>query len=84
MSQTLERIVKIAQAIQLQKWEPTARHSLIFFRPMASCIEIVSHAQLFMRPVRTGKKFTHQLSRVIFQNKQNKSSKHTCFQVLPV
>ena len=48
---TLERIVKIFQAIQLLKREPTAQNFLHLLGLMASCIEIVPHARLFMRPV---------------------------------
>ena len=51
MCPTLERIVKIFQAIQLLKREPTAQNFLHLLGLMASCIEIVPHARLFMRPV---------------------------------
>ena len=47
----LERIVKIFQAIQILKREPTAQNFLHLLGLMASCIEIVPHARLFMRSV---------------------------------
>ena len=47
---TLERIMKIQFAVQRLKQEQTAPFSTSFGL-MASCIEIVSHARLFMRPI---------------------------------
>ena len=51
VSPTLERILKIEQAIFLIKREPTAQNFLHLLELMASCIELVPHALLFMRPV---------------------------------
>ena len=48
---TLERIVKIFQVIQLLKQEPTAQNFLHLLGLVTSCIGIVPHALLFMRPV---------------------------------
>ena len=51
VSPTLERILKIEQAIVLIKREPTAQNFLHLLGLMASCIELVPHVRLFMRPV---------------------------------
>ena len=48
---TLERILKIKQAIQALKKEMTAQSYLRLLGLMASCIELVPNARLFMRPV---------------------------------
>ena len=48
---TLERIAKIEQAIHLLKKDPTALNFLHLLGLMASCIDIVQNARLYMRPL---------------------------------
>ena len=48
---TLERIQKIEKAILLVIQEPTAYTFLHLLGLMASCIELVPNARLFMRPI---------------------------------
>lgn len=48
---TLERIQKIEKAIFLIIQEPTAHNFLHLLGLMASCIELIPNARLFMRPI---------------------------------
>lgn len=48
---TSERIQKIGQAISLIIQEPTAHNFLHLLGLMASCIELVPNARLYMRPI---------------------------------
>ena len=48
---TQERVVKIREVCMLVKQFPTAQNYLYLLGLMASCIELVPNARLFMRPI---------------------------------
>ena len=71
---TLERIQKISQAIFLIMQNPTAQKFLHLLGLMASCIEVIPNARLFMRPIQLhllqfGRPITRDLQAKIPVNK---------------